>query len=184
MKQHLTSLLLKLRRLNKKQALAMAAVSVLLISVISSAAIVPAVNRPSSDAQAGDHQRDLKAAVDSEDGEPQNGRDPASQIQNSLASAATKPSGPGQRTDTPAANVQGDHDHHAEHQTPSGTTSAGCIVGYGKPGEQCLPTPGEDKPVTCEYVHSKGFPHGIAVTGNDQFHLDKNHDKTACGHGD
>lgn len=184
MKQRLISLLQKLRKLNKKQALVLATATVLLLSVIGSAVIVPAVNRPDSDALAGDHQRDLKAAVDSEDGEPQNGRDPASQIQNSLASAATKPSGPGQRTDTPAANVQGDHDHHAEHHTQPGVTSGGCIVGYGKPGEQCLPTPGEGKPVTCDYVHQKGFPHGIAVTGNDRYHLDKNHDETACGHGD
>lgn len=172
--------------IQKKPLVVMAIAIVLIISSLV-AFVVPA---DGSDKNTGesksseDHQRELIGAVDISTGAPQDGRDPANQSQNSLASAASKPEGPGQRTAKPAKNVEGSHSHHDAPAKQPSVNSAGCIVGYGKAGEQCLPTPGANKPVTCDYVHSKGFHNGISVTGDDPYHLDKNHDKTACGHGD
>jgi hypothetical protein len=135
------------------------------------------------------YKQELKSAVDKPNGAPRDGRDPASQGQNSLASAASKENGAGLRTDKPAANVKGDngkhvhpHDVLADPKT-DGTTSGGCIIGYGQAGAQCLPTNGDHKKITCDYVR-KYFPNGVAVTGDDSLKLDKNGDKTACGNGD
>jgi hypothetical protein len=62
-------------------------------------------------------------------------------------------------------------------------TSGGCIIGYGQAGQLCLPTNGDHKKITCDYVR-KYFPNGVAVTGDDSLKLDKNGDMTACGNGD
>lgn len=134
-------------------------------------------------------KQELKNAVDKPNGAPRDGRDPASQAQNSLASAASKENGAGLRTDEPAKKVKGDkgkrvhpHDVLADPKT-DGTTSGGCIIGYGQAGEQCLPTNGDHKKITCDYVRNY-FPDGVAVTGDDRLKLDKNRDKIACGKGD
>jgi hypothetical protein len=135
------------------------------------------------------YKQELKSAVDKPNGAPRDGRDPASQGQNSLASAASKENGAGLRTDKPAANVKGDNGKHvhpnevlADPKT-DGTTSGGCIIGYGQAGGQCLPTNGDHKNITCDYVR-KYFPNGVAVIGDDSLKLDKNGDMTACGNGD
>jgi hypothetical protein len=132
------------------------------------------------------YKQELKNAVDKPNGAPRDGRDPALQVQNSLASAASKENGAGLRTDKPAKKVKGEtgrqvhpDDVLADPKT-DGTTSGGCIIGYGQAGEQCLPTNGDHKKITCDYVR-KYFPNGIAVTGDDSLKLDKNRDKTACG---
>jgi hypothetical protein len=180
-----TLLRTKFMNVIRKKPLVIALVAVALLVASIGATTIPSVDTTTAHSpKTEDHQRELIGAVDVSTGAPQNGRDPASQSQNSLASAASKPEGPGQRVSKPAANVNGSHGHHDAPAKPSGVNSAGCVVGYGKPGEQCLPTPGANKPVTCDYVHSKGFHHGLSVTGDDQFHLDKNHDDIACGHDD
>ena len=176
-----TSLPAKAKQLIRKKPLVLVVISLVLAVTSIVAVAAPSKTNPSASPKTDDYQRELIGAVDTSVGMPQDGRDPASQPQNSLASAASKPEGPGQRNDKPAANAQGDHSHHHEMPKQEGVTSAGCIVGYGKP-DQCLQTPGEGKPVTCEYVHKRGFHNGLAVTGNDKYHLDKNHDKIACGH--
>lgn len=179
-----TSLPAKTTQLMRKKPLILIAISLILVGASIAAVAAPSKTSPTASPQTEDHKRELIGAVDTSVGMPQDGRDPAAQPQNSLASAASKPEGPGQRTAKPAANVTGSHDHHASPSTQDGVTSAGCVIGYGKPGEQCLPTPGKGKAVTCDYVHSKGFHDGLVVTGDDKYNLDKNNDKTACGHSD
>ena len=135
------------------------------------------------------HKKELRNAVEKPDGTPRDGRDPAKQKQNSLAAAASKGMGPGLRTDKPAKHVKGKHDKkvHPHDVLPDpkteGMNSAGCIVGYGQLGEQCLPTNGDHKKITCEYVRNY-FPDGVVVTGKDTLKLDKNKDKLACGRDD
>lgn len=132
----------------------------------------------------------LRNQVDTTTGAPRSGRDPASQQQNSLASAASQPTGIGQRIDKPAAGVTGDQSRHATssdvytNSSQTGLGSNGCYVDYGKPGEQCLPAHAATNGiVTCDGVHHN-FPNGIIVSGTDRFHLDKNLDGIACNSGD
>jgi hypothetical protein len=135
------------------------------------------------------YQQQLKAQVQSTDGSPVAGRDPASQGQNSLARAASTPSGTGQRTDTIASNVAEDHSHHADpgvysQGNASDVAANGCLTNYGIPGEQCVPAYApNNQPITCNYVRQQ-FPQGVKVTGTDSRHLDANGDGTACGSGD
>lgn len=134
----------------------------------------------------------LQGQVDTETGAPRAGRDPASQQQSSLASAASSPTGAGQRVDKPASDVQGDHNtHHSSsdvygdpNQTGIGVN--GCYIDYGVQGQECVPAhAATDGKLTCEGVRTHGgFPNGVKVTGKDRFNLDKNHDGTACGAGD
>ena len=135
-------------------------------------------------------EQQLQAQVETPKGEPQTGRDPASQPQNGLATAASRPSGFGERTDTPAAGVTG-----SQRQTKAsdvykdpkqtGIGSNGCYVDYGVQGQQCLPAhaSGDDKFLTCAEVRGH-FKDGIKVTGTDRFHLDGNTNGTACEPGD
>lgn len=135
------------------------------------------------------YKQELKNAVDMPNGTPRDGRDPALQVQNSLASAASKEHGVGLRTDKPAKEVKGHEDRQVHpHDVLSdpetnGTTSSGCIIGYGQAGGECLPTNGDHDKITCDYVR-KYFPDGISVTSDDGMNLDKNHDMIACGIGD
>jgi hypothetical protein len=158
----------------------------LLVGVWAVMGITPAESASQSEKT---YKEELKSAVDKPNGTPRDGRDPSSQRQNSLASAASKANGAGLRTDKPAANVKGDnHNHVHPHDVladpkTDGMTSGGCILGYGKAGEQCLPTNGDHKKISCDYVR-KYFPDGVAVTGDDKLKLDKNGDMTACGKGD
>lgn len=148
-------------------------------------------------------RRQLRSEVDTVSGAPRSGRDPSSQPQNDLASAASKPSGTGRQLETKPAtgspstapnattpastNVQ--HGQHAASETlhdpkQTGTSSGGCLLAYGKSGEQCLPAraPG-NLPLTCDYIR-KQFPLGIQVNGTDTLSLDMNQDKVACNAGD
>ena len=137
------------------------------------------------------YQQQLKAQVQSTDGSPVAGRDPASQGQNSLAAAANKPSGTGLRTDgnTIASNVSEDHSHNADPSVTnqgaaSDVAANGCLTNYGKPGEQCVPAFNpNNQPLTCDYVRQQ-FPQGVKVTGTDSRRLDTNSDGMACGSGD
>ena len=163
----------------------------LAIAVLAGVCVVMGFITPAESARQNEnaYKHELKNAVDKPNGAPRDGRNPALQAQNSLASAASKQNGVGLRTDKPAKEVKGDkgrqvhpHDVLTDPKT-DGTTSGGCIIGYGQAGEQCLPTNGDQKKITCDYVR-KYFPDGIAVTGDDRLKLDKNRDKTACGIGD
>jgi hypothetical protein len=146
---------------------------------------------PTADAAGGSSKRDrMREEVDDEAGAPRNGRDPASQAQASLASAAASPQGNGRRVERPAAAVHGDHGRDV---VPSdvlgegrrrGLTAAGCFADYGVPGQQCLPAHAATRGVvTCAGVLAH-FPNGVQVSGRDRFRLDRNRDGTACGTGD
>lgn len=131
-------------------------------------------------------QKSLQDQVDTDNGAPRSGRDPASQNQIDLASAASKPTFSKNTTDHPAANVGGDHQHDATNSDVFGTASSdglgfnGCYVDYGKPGEQCLPAHAAiNGKLTCEGVREH-FPDGIIVSGTDRYHLDANKNGTAC----
>lgn len=163
-----------------------AAAVVIAVVVFQAIASTPADTNP-RDVES--YKKALQGQVTEGNGAPSNGRDPSTQQQTSLASAASQPSGVGQRTDTPAADVTGDHNHDTQpndvygDSKKTGIGTNGCYIDYGIQGEQCLPAHaamgGE---LTCDNVRSHDFPHGIKVTGTDRFHLDTNHDGTACGH--
>jgi hypothetical protein len=149
---------------------------------------------PGSGPTAEEYKDQLQSQVDTEDGAPRSGRDPSTQQQTSLEDAASKPTGAGTRTDTPASGVTGDHDtHHTAEDVygsnsdaqKSGISAAGCYIDYGIQGEQCLPAhaAGSDGKLDCSEVR-KHFPNGVKVTGTDRFKLDKNGDKLACGQGE
>lgn len=132
--------------------------------------------------------RSNKDQVENAKGEPLNGRDPSSQSQTSLASAANSPAGNGTRTDKPAKDVQGDHNHTTAYSgdpQKTGINAAGCFYDYGIPGEQCVSAGMADKDgkLTCSAVLMH-FPSGLKVSGTDRFSLDKNHDGIACGDND
>jgi hypothetical protein len=137
-------------------------------------------------------RQELTAQVDTPKGEPQTGRDPAAQPQNGLSAAASRPSGFGQRTETPATGVTGTQRQTKpsdvyKDPTQTGIGSNGCYVDYGVQGQQCLPAhaAGDDKTLTCSEVRAvKGFENGIKVTGTDRFHLDADGNGTACTPGE
>ncbi|MBL8159622.1 hypothetical protein JNJ66_04140 [Candidatus Saccharibacteria bacterium] len=179
------------------KALALIAAAILLVGAAAAITFATGTGAPSAAQE--EYQKQLQSQVESGDGAPLSGRDPASQPQNSLQSAASKPIGTESNIQTPddgstpAAGVNTDHSGHTGH-TPvpgssaneaqeSGVSSGGCLIDYGKAGEQCLQYPGSRDKITCEYVRTK-FKDGIAATGTDRFNLDRNKDKIACGKGD
>jgi hypothetical protein len=134
------------------------------------------------------YKAQLQGQVDNPAGAPRDGRDPAGQGQSSLASAASKPAGAGKRTDKPAAGVKASGQAAAPATTGSaqqtGLGTNGCYIDYGIQGQECLPAhAATNGTLTCDGVRMH-FPHGIAVTGTDRFHLDHNGDGLACGHGE
>jgi len=137
------------------------------------------------------YKEELKSKVDTSNGQPQSGRDPSSQQQTGLSDAASKPSGTGTRTDTPASGVTGSNDTHNTSSdvygdpSKTGVNSAGCYIDYGVQGQECLPThAATNGTMTCADVRNHGFPDGIKVTGTDRLKLDTNGDKIACNAGD
>jgi hypothetical protein len=90
------------------------------------------------------YQLQLRGQVDTTDGAPRTGRNPATQPQTSLAAAASQPAGNGLRVDTPAANITGDHNHHVQPSAvlpnphTTGKLFNGCLIGYPAAGEQCV----------------------------------------------
>lgn len=102
------------------------------------------------------YQHQLQAEVQNANGSPANGRDPASQMQTSLAAAASQPAGVGLRASKVAANVTGDQSHHVQPSSvlpdpkKTGMYSNGCLVGYANPGQTCVTssTPGAT-PASC-----------------------------------
>jgi hypothetical protein len=142
---------------------------------------------PSASAQA---VAALQDQVQDASGAPRAGRDPANQPQTGLAAAASRATGVGRRTDTPAAAISGDHQRDAQpsdvlgNAKKTGLSAAGCFIDYGVAGQQCVPASAATNGVlTCAGVISL-FPQGVTVAGRDRFHLDQNHDGTACGPGD
>jgi hypothetical protein len=102
------------------------------------------------------YQQQLQGEVQTVNGSPGNGRDPASQMQTSLTAAASQPAGVGLRTEKAAAGITGDHNHHVDpasvlpNPKASGKYSNGCLVGYANPGQTCVTqsAPGA-KPASC-----------------------------------
>lgn len=135
-------------------------------------------------------QETLQNQVDGSDGAPRSGRDPANQKQNSLASAASQPTGTGKRVTKPAAGVTGSNVQNNQpannNAAGSGIGTNGCYVDYGKQGEQCVPVHAATNGVlTCDGVRTHGgFPNGVIVSGTDRFNLDTNKDGIACNSGD
>ncbi len=132
------------------------------------------------------YQNQLRSQVETSEGAPREGRDPAVQQQDSLSIAASLPSGNGQRVDNPASDVPAekqDHTNHSSHTSPKPITS-GCLADYGVAGEQCLPKYIADtKPVNCAAV-KKMFAQGIKVNGTDSLGLDSDRNMVACDAGD
>jgi hypothetical protein len=168
-----------------------AALFVVLAVTIAAVHLVAAINDPRPN-PIQDYRAQLSAQVDTETGAPRSGRDPAVQIQTSLAAAASQPIGTGLMVEKPAAGVVGT----PRHVQPSDVIpdlkktrvlASGCLLDYGKPGEQCLPPyiPGNtaNLPDSCAAVR-RLFPAGIQVSGRDSFGIDKNSDKVACGNSD
>jgi hypothetical protein len=180
-----------------RKALTILLPGAMLLIFVASIALVQFSTRPTSNGQktqsAADYQKSLKAQVDNDDGSPVSGRDPSSQSQTSLASAAATPSGTGTRTNTPASGVSGSTTSnkttpsqvYTAEQQKTGINDAGCFYDYGIPGQQCLSAAmaNSDGTIGCNMV-TMDFPDGIKVSGTDRFHLDTNHDGTACGKGD
>ncbi len=178
---------IKLPLIHKKQSLFVGAVVIGIASALFYVLLL--ANQSGQQQTAEAFVKQLQSQVDATDGSPRDGRDPASQGQTSLASAASQPTGTGQRTTQQATATDSNH-HHTGGDTNlvasgSAVGANGCFVDYGKPGEQCLPAhAAPDGNLTCANV-IKYFPNGITtVYGTDRFHLDTNHDGTACGSGD
>ncbi len=184
-KQPLIKLLLSQPR-SKVIAVASAVVITIAFGVIG---ILKLIDEPKATAVTTTEET-LQNQVDASDGAPRSGRDPANQKQNSLASAASQPTGTGKRVAKPAAGVSGStvHNNQAANNNAagSGIGANGCYVDYGKQGEQCVPVHAATNGVlTCDGVRTHGgFPNGVIVSGTDRFNLDTNKDGTACGAGD
>lgn len=189
----LKKLTAKLRKPTKRELKFIAPVAVVVVVALS----FTAFKVVGSSDNGGNHhdghnayEEQLVSQVDNTDGTPRDGRDPANQRQTSLASAASSSMGAGQRTDKPAADVKGDHSHHNSSSDVYGDPNKtgigvnGCYVDYGIQGQQCVPAhAATNGNLTCDGVR-KYFKDGVKITGKDRFHLDKNHDGTACGNGD
>jgi hypothetical protein len=165
-------------------------ITVMTAALVTSPPIFAAIQRtvglgPAAQA----YKQSLKSQVDTADGRPRDGRNPATQAQTSLFLAASNPNGTGTRTDKPAAGVVGDHHSHVVKPSDvlgdaakTGINSAGCYVNYGRPGEQCLQAGVADNlgALGCTTIRMK-FPNGLSVNGTDRLNLDHNHDGIACG---
>jgi hypothetical protein len=125
-----------------------------------------------------------QSQVDTDTGEPISGRDPAGQSQGSLASAASNPTGAGQRIENPASGINGGQNPSgAPNQSGNGINSSGCFYEYGTPGGCIQAHLAPDGKLTCQILHANNYHNGVPVS-NDRFALDTNKDGTACGIGD
>jgi hypothetical protein len=163
-------------------------IALLFVLLFVAAVRIGEVSALPANAAAQARQNQLRLQVDTATGAPRSGRDPASQSQVSLGDAASRPEGIGTRTDKPAAGVTGSAHHTMDmsgmNMPDTKTThvlASGCVLGYGKPGEQCLPVYIAPRGVAspCAAVH-KLFPKGIAVEGNDFLGLGKDASGLAC----
>ena len=114
------------------------AVLVALALGLSAAAVQSARSEPLTSLQ-----RQLKAQVDTPEGAPRNGKDPANQPQTSLKAAASQHVGNGTRTDRPAAAVKGtskrvDPASVLGDRKQDGRTTGGCLLTGPKPGDRCV----------------------------------------------
>lgn len=169
-------------RLDYKRTLPVAAL--ILIIVLVTAVLSLKTTTPSGDstAQAEAYQEQLQSQVDTETGEPRSGRDPGTQLQTSLASAASSPTGAAYNK--PATTVTGNNGQNGN-PSPTAIGANGCFIDYGIPGEHCVPAHvATNGTLTCNGVHNAGFHNGVKVSGTDRFNLDTNHDGTACGAGE
>lgn len=183
-------------RFSKKSLMIIAPLMVLLLFVSVIAMLQTSASRKTNPApSAQEYRQQLQGQVDSTSGAPRSGRDPAAQTQTSLNSVASAPTGTGLQTDTPAAGLSGNDNHHATsgqaysdsafNNKQAGISAAGCYIDYGVQGQECLPSHAAeaDGTLTCAGVRQH-FPNGIKVTGTDRFKLDGNGDKLACGTGE
>lgn len=88
------------------------------------------------------YQQALTAQVDTDLGAPRDGRNPATQQQASLSSAASLPNGNGSRNNTPAKALSADQHHvNATNVLPNTkkthVLSSGCMLMPGMPVDKC-----------------------------------------------
>jgi hypothetical protein len=161
---------------------------VLLGVIVATLGVVQAVSALQSPATpaAASYKHTLQAQVDTATGAPQNGRNPATQAQTSLAAAASQPNGIGKQVDKPAAGITGSMRHTdpasvLPNPKKTGVLASGCLINYGDPGVQCLPAyvKNGSKSPDCATIQ-KLFKNGVKVNGTDTLRLDKNHDNIAC----
>ena len=113
-----------------------------LVALVATQQLVTADRSPRLTAK--QYEQSLTAQVDTDNGSPRPGRDPASQQQASLSYAASQPTGNGTRTDTPAKAIIGGQapispnsvlpDTHKTH-----VLSSGCMVMPNMPSGTCMP---------------------------------------------
>jgi hypothetical protein len=130
------------------------------------------------------YRKQLEAEVETTNGAPINGRDPANQVQTSLASAASMEDDIGMRVAKPAAKVVGTV-RHTDPTTvlPNVKTThmlaSGCLLGYGVPGAQCVPAKApKNQPLNCNFIRTI-FPQGVKILGTDYLNLGQGTD-IAC----
>lgn len=130
------------------------------------------------------YRKELQAQVDTPNGAPVSGRDPAAQLQTSLAKAASMEDDIGKRVVKPAAKVVGVVRHTpASAVLPDTKTThmlaSGCLLGYGVPGAQCVPAKApKNQPLNCNFIRTI-FPKGVKIMGSDYLSLGQGTD-TAC----
>ncbi len=116
---------------------------IIMLVLLGTFAAVHMVSAARAETSKQTYQQQLQTEVDTNTGDPQDGRNPAAQAQNSLAFAASQPNGPGQQVEKPAANVTGiskrvDPKSVLPDTKHTGVLSGGCLLGYGTPGETCV----------------------------------------------
>lgn len=172
----------------QRLVVACAAVFVLALGLTLIRTVSIADNASSKPGDVSGSQENLRQQVETADRIPRDGRDPASQQQNSLAAAASRDNG-STLTDTEGTSSAGNGQPAKPSDvftdsSKSGIGSNGCYVDYGIQGQQCLPAhAAHNGSLDCGGVR-KHFPDGIRVTGTDRFKLDKNGDSIACNDAD
>jgi hypothetical protein len=130
------------------------------------------------------YRKQLEAEVETSTGAPINGRNPANQLQTSLAKAASMEDDIGMRVAKPAASVIGTV-RHTDPATVLPNTkvthvlASGCLLGYGVPGAQCVPAKAPNNQLlNCNFIRTI-FPNGVKILGTDYLSLGQGTD-IAC----
>lgn len=174
----------------------------ILFVLLGSFAAIHMVSAATSNKDGRTYQQQLQDEVDTSAGAPQDGRNPASQTQTSLAYAASQANGPGQQVEKPAASVVGNTSHRVDPKSvlpdtkSTGVVSGGCLLGYGNPGAQCVQvgkvtaaqTTGvsgstslnlSSLPLSCD-TNVKQALQGVQLNGIDPFSISTSNGKAAC----
>lgn len=161
------------------------ATSVLLLLAIVSSILLWTHSRSSGSSITPEaYRKELQSQVQTANGAPINGRDPADQVQTSLASAANAQDVIGKRVLKPAAKIVGTVRHTDPTSVLPDTKkthvlASGCLLGYGVPGVQCVPAKApNNQPLNCNFIRTV-FPNGVKILGTDYLNLGQGSDM-AC----